>query len=453
MGGLSAVRALLDPIMDVLPAEHPKDPEDGRGRTPSPGIAARVPATRRRRAYRVDDGRWLGGVCAGLSQHLGWPVTLLRLAFVALTMTQFVGVIVYAVLWVALPPEPPRVAAPGLEAAARTGSRTVATHVRRRTDVGSALAMALVGGGVLWLIQMSRFGMAWGVFWPVMLASAGVAVIWREADSMGTWREQRSGGSRTVQRSRVDRIGSLLGALAGLMLLAIAFVLVSPQTSQGSASQLMTMLILSMGGVAVVGAPWFFRTRAELDRVREQQLRSDARADMAAHLHDSVLQTLALIQRQADDPRAVARLARRQERELREWLYGAPPDESTLIAAVKRMAIDVEDEFDIDVELVTVGDIALTPQMGSLAQAAREAVVNAAKHSGAPRVDVFVEVLEDTVEVFIRDRGRGFDIEAIDADRQGVRGSIMERMERHGGRATIRSAPGQGTDVRLEMTR
>ena len=439
--------------MDTLSAAHPGGPGEQGDDPTRPGSQRAVPAPRRR-AYRVDDGRWLGGVCAGLSQHLGWPVTLLRLAFVALTMTQFVGVIVYAVLWVALPPEPPRPSAPGLEAAARTGSRTVSAQVRRRTDVGSALAMALVGGGVLWLIQMSRFGMPWDVFWPVMLASAGVAVIWREADSMGTWRVQRGEGVRTVRRSRVDRIGSLLGALAGLLLLAIAFVLVSPySTARGSASQVMMMLILSMGGVAVVGAPWFFRTRAELDRVREEKIHSDARADMAAHLHDSVLQTLALIQRQADDPRAVARLARRQERELREWLYGEPPDEATLVAAMRRAATEVEDEFDIDVELVSVGDTELTPPMASLVKAAREAMVNAANHSGAPRVDVFAEVLDDTVEVFVRDRGCGFDLDGIDADRQGVRGSIMERMDRHGGRATIRSAPGQGTDVRLEMTR
>ncbi len=414
---------------------------------------ASVPAEQeRRRAYRVDDGRWLGGVCAGLSQHLGWPVMLLRLAFVGLTMTQFVGAVVYAVLWVTLPPEPPRAAAPGLESAARTGSRTATPRVRRRIDMGSALAMALFGGGVLWLVQMTRFGMPWAFFWPVMLASSGVAVIWREADSMGTWRSNRTGAGST--RTRVDRIGSLLGALVGLLLLAAAFVLVVPdQARRGGTSELMMVLILGLGGVAVVGAPWFFRTRAELDRIREEKIRADARADMAAHLHDSVLQTLALIQRQANDPRAVARLARRQERELREWLYGRPPDDTTLATAVRRAALEVEDEHDIDVELVTVGDATMTPDLDALVKAAREAMVNAAKHAGVGRVDVYAEVLEDTVEVFVRDRGQGFDPDDIDADRQGVRRSIMERMERHGGRATIRSAPGQGTDVRLEMTR
>lgn len=425
-------------------------PSDGRREViPRSGPPAEP---ERRRAYRVDDGRWLGGVCAGLSQHLGWPVMLLRLAFVGLTMTQFVGAVVYAVLWVALPPEPPRASAPGLESAARTGARTVPRRLRRRIDMGAALAMALFGGGVLWLVQMTRFGMPWAFFWPVMLASAGVAVIWREADSMGTWRGNREGAGQAP--SRGARLGSLLGALAGLLLLGVAFVLVVPDPAGGGGtSELMMVLILSLGGVAVVGAPWFFRTRAELDRIREEKIRADARADMAAHLHDSVLQTLALIQRQAHDPRAVTRLARRQERELREWLYGSPPDDTTLASAVRRVALEVEDEHDIDVELVTVGDTTMTQDLDALVRAAREAMVNAAKHAGVDRVDVYAEVLEDTVEVFIRDRGQGFDPEAIDADRQGVRRSIMERMERHGGRATIRSAPGQGTDVRLEMTR
>lgn len=428
----------------------PPSPRSGVPAAAAPSGAGAEPA--RHRAYRVDDGRWLGGVCAGLSQHLGWPVMLLRLAFVGLTMTQFVGAIVYAVLWVALPPEPPRATAPGLESAARTGARTVTPRARRRIDMGSALAMALFGGGVLWLVQMTRFGMPWAFFWPVMLASAGVAVIWREADSMGTWRSNRTAGGQA--RSRVDRLGSLLGALSGLLLLASAFVLVVPdQARRGGPSELMMILILGLGGVAVVGAPWFFRTRAELDRIREEKIRADARADMAAHLHDSVLQTLALIQRQAHDPRAVARLARRQERELREWLYGRPPDDTTLATAVRRAALEVEDEHDIDVELVTVGDATMTPDLDALVKAAREAMVNAAKHAGVGRVDVYAEVLETTVEVFIRDRGQGFDPDDIDADRQGVRRSIMERMERHGGRATIRSAPGQGTDVRLEMTR
>lgn len=410
----------------------------------------------RSRAVRVDDGRWLGGVCMGLSVHLGVPVLLIRLGFVALAAVQFIGAALYAVLWVVMPPELPAEKAPGLEAASHTGSRTVAVRVRRRQDIGSAVAMLLLGIGVLWLLQSSRFAMAWDMFWPIMLAGAGGALIWREADSMGQrqLREQRRPGRRRHRWAR--QLLSLVIALCGLALVGVALVLVIPDGLRalwGAPMDLLTALVLTIGGVAVVGAPWFFRARAALDLAREERIRADARADMAAHLHDSVLQTFALIQRQASDPRAVTRLARRQERELREWLYGSVPDETTLAAAIRLAVTEVEDEHDIDVELVTVGDAELTPQLDAVVRAAREAMVNAAKHARVDRVDVYAEVVGETVEVFIRDRGAGFDLDSMEADRQGVRRSIMERMERYGGRAVVRSAPGQGTDVRLEMTR
>ncbi|MDN5572084.1 MAG: ATP-binding protein, partial [Propionibacteriaceae bacterium] len=178
---------------------------------------------------------------------------------------------------------------------------------------------------------------------------------------------------------------------------------------------------------------------------------SDARADMAAHLHDSVLQTLALIQRQASDPREVVRLARRQERQLRQWLYGAPSTAETLRDALLEAAQIVEDDFDVSVECVTVGDVPLSPRLEQLVKAASEAMVNAAKHSGASLVDVYAEVGEDSVEVFVRDRGRGFDPELVADDRMGVRGSILDRMERHHGVARIRSDAERGTEVSLEM--
>lgn len=175
---------------------------------------------------------------------------------------------------------------------------------------------------------------------------------------------------------------------------------------------------------------------------------------MAAHLHDSVLQTLALIQRQASDPRAVARLARRQERELRAWLYGEAEQAETLRAALLEAALEVEDDFPVTVECVTVGDdVPLTPALAELVKACREAMVNAAKHSGTPTVDVYAEVGEDLVEIFVRDRGRGFDPEGIADDRMGVRGSILDRMSRHHGAARIRSTPDRGTEVSLEMKR
>jgi signal transduction histidine kinase len=203
----------------------------------------------------------------------------------------------------------------------------------------------------------------------------------------------------------------------------------------------------------VVLAPWLHRSRAALNEARTEKVRADARADMAAHLHDSVLQTLALIQRQADDPRAVQQLARRQERELRGWLYTEDVPEASLKAALTAAAAEVEDERGVPVELVVVGDCDTSDAVQALVRAAREAMVNAAKHSGADKIDVYAEVTEALVEVFVRDRGTGFDVDAVAEDRHGVRGSILNRMARHGGRASVRSRPGDGTEVRLEVTR
>jgi signal transduction histidine kinase len=169
-------------------------------------------------------------------------------------------------------------------------------------------------------------------------------------------------------------------------------------------------------------------------------------------LHDSVLQTLAMIQRQADDPKAVQQLARRQERELRNWLYGDELPEATLKAALTAAAAEVEDERGVPVELVMVGDCDTSEEIQALVRAAREAMVNAAKHSGAEKIDVYAEIDEESVEVFVRDRGHGFDVDAVAEDRMGVKGSIIDRMARHGGSATIRSA-GDGTEVRLEINR
>jgi signal transduction histidine kinase len=171
-------------------------------------------------------------------------------------------------------------------------------------------------------------------------------------------------------------------------------------------------------------------------------------------VHDSVLHTLTLIQRNAGDPREVQRLARSQERELRGWLYApaADPDE-TLAAAVRKLAGEVEDDHGVPIEVVCVGDCALDGGLASMLQAAREAMVNAAKYAEAPSVSVFAEVEGDHVTLFVRDRGRGFELDQVASDRMGVRGSIIGRMHRNGGKASVRTAPGEGTEVRLEMKR
>ena len=204
------------------------------------------------------------------------------------------------------------------------------------------------------------------------------------------------------------------------------------------------MTTLALAGLGIVLAPWLYRSRTALNQARADKVRADARADMAAHLHDSVLQTLALIQRQADDPKAVQQLARRQERELRTWLYGEEAQTETLKAALTAAAAEVEDERGVPVEVVMVGDCETSDAIQALVRAAREAMVNAAKHSGADKIDVYAEVDEERIEVFVRDRGQGFDVDAVADDRMGVKGSIVNRMARHGGTATVRSRPGDG---------
>jgi signal transduction histidine kinase len=210
--------------------------------------------------------------------------------------------------------------------------------------------------------------------------------------------------------------------------------------------------MLGMAGLAVTLGPWLFSLASELTDERAERIRTQERADVAAHLHDSVHQNLAMIQRSSSDPATVARLARAQERDLRQWLYGdqAAP-EGTFAGSLRTVAAEAEDLHGVPVEVVVVGDRPTTTGLVPLVGATREAVLNAVRHSGAPRVDVYAEVGDERVEVFVRDRGRGFDLDAVPQDRQGVRGSVVGRMERHGGTAAVISSPGNGTEERLAM--
>jgi signal transduction histidine kinase/phage shock protein PspC (stress-responsive transcriptional regulator) len=416
---------------------------------PSPGGPEDKP-----RATRVAEGAWLGGVCTGLARHLGWPLMVIRIAFVALATFQFIGVIAYGALWLLMPPES-TVKAPGLESASRAGFRDE-SKPKRRIDWGMLLALIALGVGLLWIMQNTGLGISSQLFWPVAFACAGAALVWRQADSEQQKRWRAEAGGKAWLAPFVARGGwpALVRVIVGLGLVGAAFGIVIAQQGQIShLPEVMAMTMLALAGLAIVLAPWLHRSRSALNQARAEKVRADARADMAAHLHDSVLQTLAMIQRQADDPKAVQKLARRQERELRNWLYGDELHEATLKAALTAAAAEVEDERGVPVELVTVGDCDTSEEIQALVRATREAMVNAAQHSGADKIDVYAEVDEDSIEVFIRDRGQGFDVDAVAEDRMGVKGSIIDRMARHGGTATIRSAPSDGTEVRLEIKR
>ena len=216
------------------------------------------------------------------------------------------------------------------------------------------------------------------------------------------------------------------------------------------------LLVAGMAFIVVaLSAPWWLRLARERDRERQARVRSDERAEVAAHLHDSVLQTLSLIQRNADDPQAMVTLARRQERELRNWL---DPDRASRVGESVRgrldqMATEVEELHGVPVEVVTAGDCLVDEGIAAALDAAREATVNAAKHSGAEQIDVYAEVSETLVELFVRDAGCGFERDRIDGDRRGIRQSIVGRMERAGGSAVITSDPGEGTEVEIAIAR
>jgi signal transduction histidine kinase/phage shock protein PspC (stress-responsive transcriptional regulator) len=410
-----------------------------------------------RRATRSAEERYLGGVAGGLAAHLGLPVLWVRAGFVVLTVLSGFGAVLYAGLWLMLPLEHRVEEAPhGIAAATRQGKRT-SRLPRTLDDIGPMVALAALAVGALLLLRQLDVGFGSVFFWPLLLATVGVALLWRQADEA----QRARWASSSV---RVNPMQAVLGGggvaaavrvFVGIALLASAVgALVAQSGNLSLLDDVALATALGLVGVGLIVWPWVHRLTSDLTDERRARIRSQERADVAAHLHDSVLQTLAMIQKQADDPRMVATLARAQERDLRSWLYddtGHTVD--TLSAALRAAAAEVEDGHGVPVEVVTVGDRALSPDVDAVAKAAREAMVNAALHSGADKVDVFAEAGPERVEVFVRDRGRGFDPGDVPSDRHGLRGSIIGRVQRHGGEADVRSGHGEGTEVRLMLNR
>ncbi|MDR1387864.1 MAG: PspC domain-containing protein [Propionibacteriaceae bacterium] len=385
------------------------------------------------------DGSWLGGVCVGLSARLGWPVALLRAAFMAAGLWLFAGAVVYALLWLVLP-RADRPTAVGLAAASRGGLRqTPRTNVK--VTAVQTLMLLVYGFGAAGLVNVLGSGWIARDAFSVVGVGAGVALVWRQWDRP---RPADQVAAIWVARGKVVLGVVVAGTVLGLTL--------GWRLGWSALPRIALIVALGVGFAVVLAAPWLLHPR-RASRDREEEVLLQAKADMAAHLHDSVLQTLAMIQRQAADAKAVAHLARRQERELRTWLYGEAGDAETVKVALRAVAAEVEDAFSVRVDLVTVGDAELSPELDALVRAAREAIVNAAKHSGADRVDVYAEVAPNQAEVFVRDRGQGFQADQIGPDRMGVRRSILDRMHRYGGVVGLRSTVGEGTEVRLQVDR
>ncbi len=422
---------------------------------PVPGRPAGTGPAPYRRAWRDTRQPILGGVAGGLAVHLALPVLWIRVFFVAATALGGLGIFLYAGLWLVLPADRRfDIAPPGLESATR-GGRRPGGRIRRLGDMGPVIALGALGIGAV-LVAEALFGQA-TLFWPVLIALVGLALLWRQADEAQRERWLDTTGRVDPVRFVFGRGGwaSYTRVAVGILLVAVAGVLVAWRGgSIGIARDMTLAALLGVVGIGVVVGPWLYRLAADLTAERAERVRTQERADVAAHLHDSVLQTLALIQKNAGDRATVARLARAQERDLRSWLYrGETTDERTVASALRGVGAEVEDAHGVAVDVVTVGDCDLVEGLRPVVAAAREAVANAARHAGADRVDVYAEVTPTAVDVFVRDRGVGFDPDAVPADRLGVRNSIRDRMRRHGGSAEVRSAPGEGTEVRLHLDR
>ena len=388
---------------------------------------------------RCPDRGLLGGVCAGVAEYMGVETLLVRLGMAAAITIDGLGVAIYALAWALIP------VGPGSERAAR-----------RPGAWREMLAVVVIVAAVLIVLRHTRLWLGDSLVGPVLLASFGLALVWRPAGPSFAglprrWRPSLRSLSLNLRRpARGDAprlvLGAVLVAIANASLLHTLGVL----DSLGKAIVVVAIIATALG--LLVG-PWFVRLGRNLAVERAARIREQERAEVAAHLHDSVLQTLALIQRRAGDAREVAGLARRQERELRRWLFERPAggEGASVKAALERAAAEVEELHGVPIEVVVVGDGPLDAPLEALVQAAREAMTNAAKFAGEERVDLYAEVGPDRVEAFVRDRGVGFDPAAIPADRRGVRDSIVGRMERYGGHAGVRSTPGEGTEIELLM--
>ncbi len=410
------------------------------------------------RLARVPEGRLVAGVARGLGLHLGVDPLIIRIAFVLLTFASGAGIVMYAAFWALVPlTEDPAYGAgrrlwPKKEPEPVPTVAPVPTRADQAADMGRLIALAALALGVILVLNLVGVvnSAAWGI--PLVLGGVGVAVLWRQADDAQRARLREAAGRQASAGGRIGWGRTLFGValvIAGL----IAFLLAQEGISAAANGLLAVIVVLT--GVGLVAGPWLFRLGRELSEERVERVRSQERAEIAAHVHDSVLQTLTLIQRASDDPKEVIRLARAEERSLRSWLYKPTASfGATFSGAVEAIAAEVEDAHRTPMDVVVVGDCPLDASLEPLLRASREAMVNAAKYAadGGP-VSVYAEVTEESVELFVRDRGPGFDVDGIPEDRMGVRQSIVGRMERGGGTATIRSTGEQGTEVRLQMAR
>ena len=387
---------------------------------------------------RSDEHRVLAGVAGGFADQHGVDPTVVRGALVVLTFAGGIGLVLYA-----------------LGALLAVSPATDHPELRRHpADQRRNASVACIAAGLtvvmrstgLWLGDTAMIALSAGVSGLVLLSV------------LRPGRGDAAGSASTA--SAASPLADLLAGrhartrlTAGAFLVAGGLVMVG--VSGGVSRSLRVGVFataITIVGIATVLGPWLARVAQEAAAERRQRIRAQEREAMAAHLHDSVLQTLALIQRNAEDPRRTVTLARQQERELRAWLYGgADARATTLASAIRAIEDEVEASYDVRVEVVVVGDSPMDERLTGFTAAVREACINAAKHSGVDEMAVYVELAGDSVEAFVRDRGAGFDPTEAQPDRRGIAHSIVARLARIGGAAVIESAPGAGTEVHLTL--
>jgi signal transduction histidine kinase/phage shock protein PspC (stress-responsive transcriptional regulator) len=390
-------------------------------------------AERRIEFARSSTDRMLLGVCGGVAKRYGVDAYVVRLALLLLTLTGGVGVVLYVAGWALSRPAESmplaEVVEPGL--------------VSART----AAAVAATGG----LLMTARNIGVWPgdtVMLPAVVVASGSALLWyrgRDSHSQVDPLERVLQGRVTPLRS----LGGVALALAGVGALVARGVGVAQLPAALAA------LAMALAGAAVLAGPYLGRLTTQLRDEERARIRDQERNDMAAHLHDSVLQTLALMQRAAADPRRMVMLARRQERELRSWLYDARTSATvgSLSGRAESLAAEIELDHGMPVDLIVVGEVTVTPAVDALLLAVREATVNAAKHAAADLVSIYIEVEPHTITAFVRDKGVGFAPAEIGDDRRGIALSIRDRIERVGGRAVLDTAAGAGTEWELMVPR
>ena len=407
---------------------------------PEPLLPARMPLTRPKR------GRWLTGVCKGIALHLGISVMWVRLAFIALTCLYGAGIIAYVFLWIFMPAGDPQAVASAEHIPLARGNQPAQAGVEDTAVSAESLSEAIQRAPKPALVALAGFvlltiglllvstGADSQLIIPLLLGLAGIALAWMNLSPNGT---------------------QLLSMLGGIALIFIGWaVYVSNVTYAGwgtSPRRIMLSGFIMIACIVLAVMPWANAMLQRLSREQALKEREEERADMTAHLHDGVLQTLALIQLHSEDPATVFTLVRGQERELREWLYQErSTSDRSVSAGLKQIAAEVEDEHGKPIEVVTVGDAHPSAQTDALLDATRQALVNAVTHGSEP-ISLYCEATDTTVEVFVRDHGEGFDIDAIPPDRLGIRESIIGRIKRRGGTVEIVSRAGWGTEVRMHM--